>query len=241
MLLVLVLSNSCSREEIVEEAPFSYQNRIIKVTHHYDYYGEKFSVTYTYDQEEHKLLDRQGDLEMAQKVFGNPDQAPQGILYDITGANETGVAHAMLFRTKEEALAQVDPSSHGASRACDYMETSGSATFRFYEHANYVSELTTLTKTNKRSLGWNYVMNQNNDKMSSFKVSFPNNQAGNGWMQMNIDWCYQGTQLLFHVHQGYLECPNLETYWLCAAFYWGNYTVYYNDQISSLYGIIDPI
>lgn len=243
--LVLVLS-ACNKEEIeqpTDSQPW-YMERVVDVTHTYRYYGEEFTVIYTYDQEDNRILGTSGDVERAKAMFGEEESAPKGFIFDVSFISSDAVLSVDVYDTEAEALAQRPKppvNTETNAKSCQYFESAGSATYQFFEHANYAGELTDLTKHNKAWLGWNYVMDHNNDKISSVRVTGnavtnPTLLGNLPWLEIYEDWCYGGHVLLMRALHSptTLQFPNLahfQLYW-----YWWSGSVSANDQASSLRG-----
>lgn len=217
LLFLLASCNKANLEEAPEEeikidSPFLKQ--VVDATINYDYYGTTYSVTYTYDQATDEILDRKGDLDKIEALFEGRRDYPVGFLYDMTDVDVTGEVNLQIFDTNEEvdealgrAIPRWDP--------CQYYEGPGSATYRYYEHINYSTEMWDLTKSNKGHMGWNYVMDHNNDKMSSLKIvgnGDGNNTSIDGYIQCWTDWCWGGYQYTFTTKYGDLVVPNMVLY-----------------------------
>jgi len=254
--LFAVLFVSCNKDEnLIEDDPVTTESSlkndetVVKVTHTYEYYDEKFSVIYVLDTEEGEVLEVAGDVEMAEKVFARED-SPEGLLFVAPekGAEETSIA-IKVFDTNEEVDEYMGKTAKGfreamtlegqepeevdedakAKMSCYDLSYYGYGNFYFYYHAGYVSEMTGIRRTSKYYYqDWH--LGGYNDHMSSLIATKPYGRQS--YIRLFEHSCYGGKMLNFYVPYYYtaVGVPNLSYYRLSGWWWWKKS---WNDKTSS--------
>lgn len=232
------------------------QENVTTVTHNYSYYGERFSVSYTLNNESGEVLGTQGDTERASNVFRSSDEGPQAILFsnladrgdNVVGPNAISAEYVeidvQLFNTVEEMEAQVERTSEGvpqegtelvsgAEGPCSSLDYSGSGRWYFYKHAYYNSEMTPLRRYNRRYFQNHWVGSSYNDQLSSLIVTKPYYSRSLTYLYQHS--CFNGRTLGFYQGPGSygFGIANLKWYTLSGWWWW---RTSWNDQVSSTLG-----
>ena len=241
--------------EIVERTEAVSAENVTTVTHNYSYYGERFSVSYTLNNESGEVLGTQGDTERASSVFRTSEEGPQAILFsNLADRGDNRIEpdtnspayvqiDVQLFDTTEEMEAEVERESQGvpqegevatgAEGPCSSLDYSGNGRFYFYKHAYYNSEMTPLRRYNRRYFRNHWVGSSYNDQMSSLIVIKPYYSRSLTYLYQHS--CFNGKVLGFYQGPGSYGygVGNLKWYTLSGWWWW---RTSWNDQVSSIRG-----
>lgn len=248
-------------ENIEEQADFEIVSRaseenVTIVKHNYNYYGERFSVQYTLNNDSGEVQDVAGDTERAENLFSNADSGPQAMLFsnlaDIgeraePSANATQQASVVidvqLYNTTDEMEADLErtvgniPREENASvdgaENCTSADIWGQGNFYFYKHINYSTEMLPLRRTSRYYFRNHWVGSSYNDQMSSLIVTKPYYRRSYTTLYQHI--CFGGKTLSFYQGPGSygFGVPNLKWYTLSGWWWW---RTSWNDQVSSIRG-----
>jgi hypothetical protein len=254
LLIIFSVMFSCSQDEISEDVMVSKADLLIEqatnsrvvegireVTHNYNYYGEEFSVIYSFDDEINEVVNISGDLEMAETIFGTEETSPQGVLYEDI-QEDSATINIRLFNKAEEldiyAALNIDYSDeiHDVfNNFCiDYSERKGlGSMFYFFKHKNFDTEMTGMRGNlvsfyQDAAVGPSY-----NDQLSSL-IAFKN--PGHDYIAVELyeHNCFFGRKHRFEKYFGSIFVSNLKDYYLYKFLIWkrGNW----NDYVSSTRG-----
>jgi len=251
--LVAIIFTSCSKNEELNEpisadleTSRSFQSSITNVTHVYDYYGESIRVEYQFDNEKEDVVAVQGDTERAEALFRDQENAPKGFVFEemeeyreSTGLAESIELRIKLFNLAEEAdeyvasTYQVPAEKGEANRGpCSNLDIGGTGNFYYYKHINYVSEMTSLRRTNRYFSRNYWVGSANNDQLSSLIALKPTNKRA--LVGLYEHSCFNGKSIWFYQGYGYggFGVSNLKWYTLSGWWFW---RTSWNDQVSSMF------
>ena len=255
--LTTVLLTGCEKEllneDVTEESNLNSSQRINTTTtikHHYNYYGEQFTVVYHFNNESQEVLSVEGDTEQASSLFSADDTRPKGVLVeDLEEYDETIVPtvpeyveiNLRLFNTTEEMDTFINenygeiPSSEAKTLRgpCISSQVNGNGNFHFYKHAFYNAELLQLKRIQK-SVFRNHWLGNNNDQLTSFSMYKP--QYFKSYTKLYEHPCYSGSALGFYFkptrYKASFGVRNLRWYKLIG--WWGERD--WNDVTSSIKG-----
>ncbi|AXT53195.1 hypothetical protein D1818_21055 [Aquimarina sp. BL5] len=238
----LLFFTSCEKEEdgFVEEVKGEQktENAVIEVTHNYTYKSEKFSVVYTFDTKGEEVLEVEGDIAMAEEVFGkeNPEQA---LYFPITEteAESKDVIDIVVFDSfeelkeyqNEEEKTLVTRQSKKNKSFCYDHTMNGEASVRFY-HDIFLQNEMTFIRQNNISFRQDFDLGGLNDRLSSFEVR---KQFGSTTSVYLFEHgCFRGRSYTFSfmpsvAHAGVFD---LRTATLSGWWFWRKS---WNDQASS--------
>ncbi len=266
MLMVAALTMTSCQTDNVSETPEEQaglettkrtaQENVTTVTHNYDYYGERFSVSYRLDNESGEVLGTDGNTQRASSVFRSSDEGPQAMLFsnladrgDVADLSSSATQEyveidVQLFDTVEEMEAQVERTSegvpqegdelaNGAEGPCSSLDYSGNGRFYFYKHAYYNTEMIPLRRYNRRYFRNHWVGSSYNDQMSSLIVTKPYYSRSLTYLYQHS--CFNGKVLGFYQGPGSYGygVGNLKWYTLSGWWWW---RTSWNDQVSSIRG-----
>lgn len=275
MFLIAALTITSCQNDTVSELPDEQADFDISknsgnttlVKYNYDYYGERFSVNYTIDNESGELLSTEGDLERAYALFPE-GEGPQAVLFtnlpedenpdevqndnsgfveiDAEIFNSEAEMDAQVERYAEEAIPQEEAGADDNGRRdntgqgeitakgpCHSYSLSGSGKFRYYRHAYYNTEMTSLRRHYKRFFRNHWVGSSNNDQMSSLVATKPWNKRI--YTRLYQHSCFNGRSIGFYRGRPWsgVYVRNLTWYTLSGALWW---RTSWNDQVSSVAG-----
>ncbi len=245
--ILFFMITSCDKEELnIEESSIentknlqskAAEANIVEIVHNYDYYGEKFKVLYVLDTKESQIVKVDGDVQIAERIFGKED-APQGLFFEDQKEGETTI-NVKVFKTNEEVDRYVEKiagdfpketsEQQGVREACVDGSINGSGTFYFYYHINYVTEMTGIRRTNKYFYkDWD--LGSYNDHMSSLRVTKP--WGRKAYIRLYQHNCYNGRTLNFYspYYQTVAGANDLRNYTLSGWWFWRKS---WNDKTSS--------
>ncbi|WP_035096610.1 hypothetical protein [Aquimarina megaterium] len=245
--MMLFVFTSCNKDELNIEEPGvkstkDLQNKaseqgIVEIVHNYDYYGEKFKVLYVLDTKESEVVKVDGDVQMAERIFGKKD-SPQGLFFEDQKEGETTI-NVKVFNTNDEVdeyivkLAGDFPKERSEQQvtkgACVDGSINGTGNFYFYYHINYVTEMTGIRRTNKYYYkDWN--LGGYNDHMSSLRLTKP--WGRRAYVRLYQHSCYNGRTLNFYspYYQTVAGANDLRNYTLSGWWFWKKS---WNDKTSS--------
>ena len=145
MLFLALCLISCEKEEQSLETEFQTEdNNVKKLTHNYDYYGSKFSVSY-YVNNDNDLLHVEGDLDDAERIMGHKVIEK---LFVFIPTEDFNIVNVKLFDSKNSKTAffkskEVNFPSSKASDCTDSYSTSFrnlGVDFKFYDLEGCSSE-----------------------------------------------------------------------------------------------------
>ncbi len=256
---------SCEKEEVIGKneqsseqvetlsSNKSNQERYEKIRHNYEYRGKRFQITYVYDNEKQDVVDVDGDVEYAERIFGNEKEAPQGILFENSekGSREFAVKLFDSSREMDEYITKVGDLPNDREILNNPKETNGEVgrkmgpcyspngwgygNFYFYQHTFYNGEMTGLRRLNRRYTYNHWVGSSYNDKLSSIYVDKP--LMYKAYLRLYQHSCYNGRSIAFFKNRGYgdIYVPNLKYYTMSGWWWWKKS---WNDQVSSTKGFV---
>lgn len=234
---------SCEKESVNQEFTEEInetqknENAIIEVKHNYTYKKEKFSIVYTYDSKQDEVLDVVGDIEMAEKVFGN-ENPEQALYFPIQEAELSNVVDIVVFDSFEElneyqSQAEemlVDKSQDKNSKLFCYDHTiDGDADVRFY-HDIFLQNEMTFIRQNNVSFRQDFDLGWLNDRLSSFEVRKPFGRTTSVYLFEH--GCFGGRNITFDFYPNIAHAAifDLRTATLSGWWFWRKS---WNDQTSS--------
>lgn len=235
----------CTKKETKPNAPETVEYQ--RMTQLYTYHDQTYQIEVVYDENDN-LIEMTGDVEAVQK-FQNQDTPPTAYLIEQPNPNENTYTFQVFDDAKSMDVyqAKLGYTAPSVEKNCtDYTSTGGTAYYRFYEHADYVNELSYLTVSNQ-SYFQRDLWPAENDKISSFKIWGTTTGAS---VDIFEHGCFSGTTLRFWVSTPgqVLSVPNLTlvSFTTCGGYYRDVYgqilfEPYYpcgnwNDKISSIKG-----
>lgn len=260
MLCIVALSITSCQTDAVSETPEEQANfettkrasqeNTMTVKHNYNYNGDRFSISYTVDNESGEVLQTSGDVDRTQSYLDS-NREPEAVLFSnledrgeraendavVTDYVEIDV---MLFDSVEEMEAEVErqsgsriPAEDGlatnAEGPCNSANVWGYGNFYYYKHAYYSTEMTGLRRTSRNYFRNHWVGSSYNDEMSSLIVTKPYYRSA--YTALYEHSCFNGRVIGFY--QGRYAygfgVANLKWYRLR---WWRSW----NDQVSSIKG-----
>ena len=170
----------------------------VQVTHHYIYGDQESTVVYGFN-EDYKVISSTGDIASREAILSK-EKKNEGRTMLVEHVNDDGTEFTIHFfdsydemntyqgikvsTTKDEDmdLAKYNP--------CYNNGWGGNASFRFYKHTDYNSEIGNLTRLNHAFFQIHYLNSNENDQISSLSVS-------NGVVDLFEHGCFFGTQIRF--------------------------------------------
>lgn len=253
-LLLLVVSTmifSCSKDEVSEDLEVSEVNLLIKeskntreesriqeITHNYNYYEDRFSVIYTFDNETDEIIDVSGDVERAEQLFANEESGPNEFLYEDYEENDTTI-NIRLFNTTEELndYAGISQEVNSTNRvACVDVDNNNNygSDFYYYQHKNYGVEMIGMRRTFKSYYQDTWVGSAYNDQLTSF-IAFRRPGFRRVFVGLRQHACFGGKNATFISTNTIMAVPNLKH--LYTGPWWWSRS--WNDYVSSTYGGAD--
>lgn len=245
LLLTALVFAGCNKKEMKQETMKESTNH--SMTQIYTYQGKTYQLHLLYDDKS-TILEMTGDLEEIQKL--KQKQSAEAA-YLITQPNPDEntftieVFDDVLAMNNYQSKKGVPIPSH-EKNCTDYNSVGGTAFYRFYEHANYVNELTYLTVSNQ-SYFQRDLYSAENDKISSLKIWGTTTGAS---VDIFENGCFSGITQRFGVSTPgqVMSIPNLTlfSFTVCGGYsrdIYGQiiFTPFYpcgnwNDKISSIKG-----
>lgn len=155
---------SCQKEK-VKIKELSPVEKMIKVTHHYQYKGDKYDVI-TYFNSKDEVLQQTGEFEKHNKVVA-ADRRGESIAYLVDYVSEDGKEfHMRIFDSELELNKNYENQetyTKAHTRCTNSLEQPGTARFYFFEDANYISEFNDIRVTNASYFQDQWLDNANNE------------------------------------------------------------------------------
>lgn len=238
---------SCQSEEVIEnksnnEELTQAKESLVSINHTYDYYGRQFKVSYLYNNERDEVLDVSGDVELAQKIFGDEERAPKSLFFNNPKEGNTDI-EVKVFDNGEDLKEYISKVAEGfpgyqksaekRAAKCDSYDLYGTGNFYFYKHAYYSTEMTGMRRTERYYYRDHWVGSGNNDQLSSLKIRKPTGKRQVVYLYQHS--CYGGKVIGFYTPTGYigLNVGNLKWYTMSGWWWWKKS---WNDQVSSTSG-----
>ena len=238
---------SCQSEDIIEneskkEVVKLAKESTVTINHTYDYYGKQFKVAYVYDEESGEVLKADGDVELAQEIFGDEEKAPKSLFFNNPEEGSTDIEVKVFDNGEDlkeytskvaEGFPGDEASTEGKSSKCNSYDVYGSGNFYFYKHAYYNTEMTGMRRQNRYYYRDHWVGSGNNDQLSSLKIRKPTYRRQVVYLYQHS--CYGGKVIGFYSPTGYigLNVGNLKWYTMSGWWWWKKS---WNDQVSSTSG-----
>ncbi|MGG8497879.1 hypothetical protein ACQY1Q_15815 [Tenacibaculum sp. TC6] len=248
-LIGILMFFGCQNEEISSlnktgslEEREAIDNNVVTIDHTYNYQGSQFKVSYTYDQENNKVLGADGDVKLAQEVFGDEENAPKSLFFNNPIEGSTNI-DVMVFDNAEELKAytakvandfpDAQRKAGNVSSKCDSYDVSGNGSFYFYKHANYNTGMLGMWRVGRYYYRHHWVGSGNNDQLSSLVVAKPENKQAIVYLYQHS--CYGGKVIGFYGGTGNngFAVSNLSWYTMSGWWWW---KTSWNDQVSSTSG-----
>ncbi|WP_428740534.1 hypothetical protein [Tenacibaculum sp.] len=246
--MFLTIFISCQNEEVVEneakgkETELARESAVV-INHTYDYYGKEFKVSYVYDEETGEVLKADGDVDMAQEIFGDEERAPKSLFFDNQKEGSTDI-QVKVFDNGEDLqeyaskVAEEFPGDQvategKASKGCSDYDIYGSGNFYFYKHIYYNTYMSGMSRTNRYYYRDYWVGSGYNDQLSSLIVKKPWNRRALVYLYQHS--CYGGKVIGFYQSTGPsgFGIANLKWYTMSGWWFWRKS---WNDQVSSTKG-----
>lgn len=238
---------SCQSEDIVENESNKEEVQLAKestvtINHTYDYYGKQFKVSYVYDEESGEVLKADGDVELAQEIFGDEERAPKSLFFDNPKEGSTDI-QVKVFDNGEDLQeygAKVagdfpgdQVGAEGRAAKCDSYDVYGSGRFYFYKHAYYNTYMSGMSRMNRYYYRDHWVGSGYNDQLSSLIVTKPSYRKAVVYLYQHS--CYGGKVIGFYQGTGYtgFGIANLKWYTMSGWWFWRKS---WNDKVSSTKG-----
>ncbi len=253
-LISLATIFSCQNEEINEnqaatsdtvlDSKREAKESVHRINHVYNYYGEKFKVTYVYDEERKEVLEAEGDTHIAEKIFSDEEKNPKSLFFTNPKEKSTEI-EVNVFDNQEDlnkyasevagGLPDVKEKSNRRlqARNCTSTDWWGTGRFYFYQHAYYNSSMNGMNRFNRYYYRDHWVGNNHNDRLSSLIVTKPREKKALVYLYQH--GCYDGRVIGFYQSRGYsgFGVANLSWYTLSGWWFWRKS---WNDQVSSTSG-----
>lgn len=221
--LVILFSN-CQKEEINigennSEKPILTnslnrikEERIVKITHNYQYKNTFFKVLYTLDTEKNKILTTDGDITLAKKIFEKKD-TPKGFLFEVSKEekNEKEIT-VFVFDTDDEVdkyiqktttdfpadnpLYEKESESILKENSCFNFSKRGNGVFYFYQNTNYSNEINDINRTGISYSQKSDLTTSNKNAISSFIFTKP--YKSQTYIKLYKKGCFKETALNFY-------------------------------------------
>lgn len=159
---------SCEKQDVKPSAPEA--EEIHQLVQRYTYRDQTYQIEYNYDSND-SLLGITGDVEMVQQ-FQQQEVPPMAYLVEQPNPNVNAyeihvfddVPAMNNYQIKEGVSIPTE------DRQCSqYTSSGGTANYRFYQHSNYVGELSYLTVNNQSYFQRDFYSAEN-DKITSLKL-----------------------------------------------------------------------
>lgn len=239
------LEETNSEVKLVEERikNKTQENELI-INHTYNYYGDKFRVSYTYNQEEDLVLKTEGDVEMAERIFGDNGEEPKSLFFNNPKEGSTDIEIDVfdnqedleLYASKlTDGISDMEEKSQNTDTKgnCTSYDIWGSGRFYFYKHIYYNTSMSGMNRYNRYYYRDHWVGSSYNDQLSSLIVTKPSNKRALVYLYQHS--CFDGKVIGFYQSTGSTAfgVPNLKWYTMSGWWWWKKS---WNDQVSSTKG-----
>jgi hypothetical protein len=220
------------------------QQNEVNINHTYNYYGEQFKVSYTYNQKEDQVLKTEGDIEMAEKIFGNNGEEPKSLFFNNPKEGSTDI-EVNVFDNQEDLKlyafkltgkipgSEEKPLNTMAKGNCTSQDYWGTGKFYFYKHINYNTSMSGMNRVGRYYYKDHWVGSSYNDQLSSLIVTKPSYKKAIVYLYQHS--CFGGKIIGFYQPTGStgFGITNLTWYTMSGWWWWKKS---WNDQVSSTSG-----
>lgn len=169
-LLTRMVILSCQKEKVKKKESATAE-RITKVTHHYEYKGEKYDV-FTFFNSKNEILKQTGKFKKHNEVI-SIERNGESIAYLVDKISEDGKEfHMRIFDSELELnknYENQDVYTKAQTRCTDWLSQSGTAQFFFFENPDYISEFNNIRVSNASYFQDQWLDNAN-DEISSIRI-----------------------------------------------------------------------
>lgn len=242
VLLSIVTLVSCQKESIDEEINTrtnfkqnnSEQDDLKTVTHQYEYYGEKFKITYQYNTKTNEMVNIEGDKKAARNIIANGSEN-LAFLYEYKNDQSLDVFNVKIFDSREGLLRYIQPNKKAnamKNNDCVDRESYGHADYLFYDGTQLSGQLL-YHGSNKDEYAIQYLYGAN-DRISSLTAQ---TLLSNVTLEVVIyeHSCYTGISHTFTQpsNMGAMHIRDLRNLTLSG---WWIFSTSWDNQISSFEG-----
>lgn len=188
---------ACEKADVKPTTPAIEPVETYEIVQHLTYQDQTYELKFTYDKYD-SLIELTGDVAEVAKFQGKtvPPAAylveqPDADVYAYNIHVFDTDAEMDSYRVKE---GMPIPAEADIDRQCSqHTSVGGTASYRFYEHANYVNEMTYLTVDNQSYFQRDFYSAEN-DKMSSLKIWGTTTRAS---LDLFEHGCFSGRRIIF--------------------------------------------
>lgn len=156
---------SCQKEKVeIKKKESASTEKMIKITHHYQYKGESYDV-FTFFNSKNEILKQTGEFKKHNEVT-TIDRNGESIAYLVDKVSEDGKEfHMRIFDSELELNKNYENQevyTKAQTRCTDWLSQPGTARFYFFEDPDYISEFNNIRVTNASYFQDQWLDNANN-------------------------------------------------------------------------------